>query len=140
LKHEITIAGGGLAGLSLASALRLQSVPVTVLEAGSYPRHRVCGEFISGVTAETLAALGIDSLFHDAHHHRSLAWHHGGRLIHQDFFREPALGISRYLLDERLRQHVEALGANLQTGVRQNHATALSGQQAADRGRHHGSG
>ena len=118
MNHEITIAGGGLAGLSLAAALRRHDVPVTVLEAGTYPRHRVCGEFISGVTEETLAALGIDDLFADAHRHRSLGWYENGRLIHHDTFRNPALGISRYLLDERLRDRVAELGGNVGTHVR----------------------
>jgi len=118
LNREITIAGGGLAGLALASALRGQGVPVTVLEAGNYPRHRVCGEFISGVSGKTLATLGIHSCLHDALHHRTLAWHESGRLIHRDQFKEPALGISRFLLDERLRQHVVSRGGKIQTGVR----------------------
>ena len=99
LNREITIAGGGLTGLALASALRLREVPVTVLEAGNYPRHRVCGEFISGVSRETLTALGIAGLFEDARHHHTLAWHECGRLIHHDQFAEPALGISRWALD-----------------------------------------
>lgn len=118
LKQEITIAGGGLAGLSLAAALRLHEVPVVVLEAGIYPRHRVCGEFISGVTDETLAALGITGLFEDALRHRSLGWYDGGRLIHRDHVKNPALGISRYRLDKRLRDHVTALGGDVRTGVR----------------------
>ena len=75
LRREITIAGGGLAGLSLAVGLRQHEVPVVVLEAGNYPRHRVCGEFISGVTAETLTALGIAGAFEDARHQRSLDWY-----------------------------------------------------------------
>lgn len=118
LKQEITIAGGGLAGLSLAAALRLHEVPVTVLEAGIYPRHRVCGEFISGVSAATLTALGISELFGDVLHHRTLGWHEGGRLFHRDVFKDPALGISRHRLDERLRDHVVALGGVVETGVR----------------------
>jgi len=44
----ITIVGGGLAGLTLGIGLRQRGVPVTIWEAGKYPRHRVCGEFISG--------------------------------------------------------------------------------------------
>jgi len=118
LKREITIAGGGLAGLSLAAALRLHEVPVTVLEAGNYPRHRVCGEFISGVSGETLAALGIAGLFEDALRHRSLGWYECGRLIHRDHFKDPAFGISRYLLDSRLRDLVEALGGKVKTETR----------------------
>jgi flavin-dependent dehydrogenase len=40
----ITIIGGGLAGLTLGIVLRRREVPVTMIEAGHYPRHRVCGE------------------------------------------------------------------------------------------------
>jgi flavin-dependent dehydrogenase len=118
LNQEVTIAGGGLAGLALAAALRGHDVPVTVLESGSYPRHRVCGEFISGVTAETLGSLGIASCFADARHHRTVAWHDSGRLIHRDQLGQPALGISRFLLDDRLRRHVAGLGGKVLTGVR----------------------
>ena len=46
----INIIGGGLAGLSLGICLRRKDIPVAVHEKGSYPRHKVCGEFISGVT------------------------------------------------------------------------------------------
>ncbi len=120
LNREITITGGGLAGLSLASALRLQDVPVRVAEAGDYPRHRVCGEFISGVSAATLDALGIARLFDDARRHQTLAWFENGRKIYRDRLPEPALGISRYLLDERLRLHVESLGGIIQTGIRKS--------------------
>ena len=118
LNREITIAGGGLAGLSLATALLLDEVPVRVLEAGNYPRHRVCGEFISGVSLETLTTLGIVDLFEDARHHKSLAWHERGRVLHRGHLKDPALGISRYLLDERLWQRVKSLGGIVDTGNR----------------------
>ena len=63
MRRALTIAGGGLAGLSLGIALRSRGVPVRVVEAGSYPRHRVCGEFISGIADAELDALGIRDLF-----------------------------------------------------------------------------
>jgi len=118
LIKEMTIAGGGLAGLALAVALRRRDVPVTVLEAGTYPRHRVCGEFISGVSKQSLESLGIRDLFDDALHHRTLCWHEGGRVIRRDTLPESAFGISRFVLDERLKQRVEALGGVVKTGVR----------------------
>src|ERR1700682_2744623 len=60
----ITIIRGGLAGLTLGIGLRQLKVPVTIWEAGHYPRHRVCGEFISGGGQETLKKLGLsESLF-----------------------------------------------------------------------------
>lgn len=118
LKHPVTISGGGLAGLSLAIALRLRGVPVTVTEAGSYPRHRVCGEFISGVSGETLDSLGIRDCFDGARLHRSVAWHHQGRTVLVDELAEPASGISRHVLDQRLAERFLSLGGVLATGTR----------------------
>lgn len=118
LKRGITIAGGGLAGLSLAAGLRLRGVDVTVLEAGAYPRHRVCGEFISGVGRRTLEVLGIEGEFEGAKRHRSLGWHEKGVLFHQDELQEAAYGISRHELDQRLRRRVEELGGRVETGTR----------------------
>src|SRR5208337_2410208 len=62
----ITISGGGLAGLTLGIGLRQHGVPVTLREAGHYPRHRVCGEFISGRGQKTLARLGLGNLIERA--------------------------------------------------------------------------
>lgn len=106
----MTIAGGGLAGLSLAAGLRLRNVPVSLHEAGSYPRHRVCGEFISGVNESTLDALGIAACLSDARRHRQLAWMRAGDTIYEGELPDPALGISRYRLDQRLRDRVVDLG------------------------------
>ena len=118
LKRPITIAGGGLAGLSLAIALRTRGVPVTVIEAGHYPRHRVCGEFISGVTEQTLETLGMMDLFHDAHRHVSMAWHDRGRRFLTERLPVPALGMSRFVLDERLRERFVHLDGELKTLTR----------------------
>src|SRR5499427_3548848 len=64
--NPITIVGGGLAGLTLGIGLRRHEVPVTILEAGRYPRHRVCGEFISGGGLEVLNQLKLRPLLEDA--------------------------------------------------------------------------
>lgn len=117
-ERRITIAGGGLAGLSLAIGLRTRGAQVTVKEAGAYPRHRVCGEFISGVSEKTLASLGIADLLGDARKHRELAWCEQGREILRDHFPTPALGISRYLLDDRLQRRLTEAGGGLLTHAR----------------------
>lgn len=109
----ITIVGGGLAGLSLGVALRERGVPVTLHEAGSYPRHRVCGEFISGVREETLAALGVDDLLTDAQVQRTTAWFRNGTEIFAGEIPIPALGISRFALDERLSRKFQNRGGRL---------------------------
>ena len=108
----ITIVGGGLAGLSLGIALRKKGVPVSLHEAGIYPRHRVCGEFISGVSGGTFDSLGIGDLFDDAKRHRSTAWFLRSQRIFSAQL--PAgLGISRFTLDERLSRRFQELGGLL---------------------------
>ena len=62
MAREIRIAGGGLAGLTLGILLRREGVPVEIWDAGTYPRHRVCGEFISGRGVEILRQLAIPGL------------------------------------------------------------------------------
>src|SRR6516165_8417144 len=58
-RKPITIIGGGLAGLTLGIGLRQREVPVVIWESGRYPRHRVCGEFISGCGQQWLERLGL---------------------------------------------------------------------------------
>ncbi|MBC8127105.1 MAG: NAD(P)-binding protein [Gloeobacteraceae cyanobacterium ES-bin-144] len=139
MKQAITIAGGGLAGLSLAVALRQRDVPVTLYEAGSYPRHRVCGEFISGVSAETLEFLGIEDLFDGAKRHTTLCWHEGQNVIHRDALPEPAIGLSRYRLDQRLHQRVVELGGTVITHHRARPDSSAGHVWAAGRKARNGS-
>jgi 2-polyprenyl-6-methoxyphenol hydroxylase-like FAD-dependent oxidoreductase len=118
LNKTITITGGGLTGLSLAIALRRHEIPVVLHEAGSYPRHRVCGEFISGISQETLATLGITETLSDAQLHRSVTWFSGNHPLRETLLPDAALAISRYRLDDRLQQLARASGVDLRTGSR----------------------
>ena len=118
LNHPITITGGGLAGLTLAIALRSRGVEVSVHEAGNYPRHRVCGEFISGVSPATLETLGIADLFEHTRRHRSFEWRDARGVIASGELPEPAWGISRFQLDALLAERLQQLGGGLYTGER----------------------
>ncbi|MES2982701.1 MAG: hypothetical protein V4727_10335 [Verrucomicrobiota bacterium] len=127
LNQEITIIGGGLTGLSLAIALRKHSIPVQLHEAGIYPRHRVCGEFISGVSSETLANLGISNALSDALTHQSVSWFSGDQKLRQTKLQTPALAISRFLLDQRLYKMAITNGAVIHTHSRQPTETNTPG-------------
>jgi 2-polyprenyl-6-methoxyphenol hydroxylase-like FAD-dependent oxidoreductase len=123
LKNPITIAGGGLAGLSLGIALQSRGVTVTLHEASTYPRHRVCGEFISGVSEETLQTLGIGDCLDEATHLLSASWNDpAGRLVEMQ---APGRGISRWKLDALLQQQFLALGGRLVTNSRVAPASGL---------------
>lgn len=115
---EIRIIGGGLAGLSLGIALRRKGVPVVLHERGSYPQHKVCGEFICGVEDSVLAALGIQSDLADAKIHQRLKWWVDGVPTVNKVLSQHARGISRYVLDQRLAEHFEQLGGRLVTQSR----------------------
>lgn len=111
--RPVEIIGGGLAGLALGLALRRESVPVTIHEAGSYPRHRVCGEFITGLSATTIARLQLGPFLADALPHREIAWFIDDRPPVIQLLPAPALGLSRHVLDARLAAAFSAAGGVL---------------------------
>ena len=53
--YDLTIIGGGPAGTSAAITASRAGARVLLLERGRFPRHKVCGEFVS---AESLGLLG----------------------------------------------------------------------------------
>jgi menaquinone-9 beta-reductase len=115
----ITIIGGGLAGLTLGIALRRRKVPVTIVEAGHYPRHRVCGEFISGnglKVLEELELLGSITAVSRRMHDTSFFF--GERSVGKHLLPEPALCISRYVLDRLLAETFRGLGGELREDQR----------------------
>ena len=60
MQDEVLIVGGGVAGCAAAIALARNGRGVTLIEREPTPRHKVCGEFLSGEALEDLHALGID--------------------------------------------------------------------------------
>src|SRR6201986_3326644 len=60
LQDEVLIVGGGVAGCAASIALARKGRSVTLIEREPTPRHKVCGEFLSGEALEDLHALGID--------------------------------------------------------------------------------
>jgi menaquinone-9 beta-reductase len=118
--RPITIIGGGLAGLTLGIGLRRLDVPVTIHEAGMYPRHRVCGEFISGRGQDTLARLGLRGLLDRAGavSARTAAFYSATMSAAPRLLPSPAICLSRFVLDEILAKHFREHGGELLEGRR----------------------
>jgi len=118
--RPITIVGGGLAGLTLGIGLRRLKIPVTIWEASHYPRHRVCGEFVSGQGQQVLSRLGLMDEFKRA----------GATLARtarfflgkaQSPLREvtpPALCLSRFAMDQLLAKRFRNEGGELRENER----------------------
>ncbi|PKP17049.1 MAG: FAD-dependent oxidoreductase [Bacteroidetes bacterium HGW-Bacteroidetes-23] len=57
---QIAIIGGGLAGLTAAIHLCIAGKSVVLFEKNTYPKHKVCGEFISNEVLPYFKQLGLD--------------------------------------------------------------------------------
>jgi len=119
MKPKIVIAGAGPAGSSLAIRLAGQGFNVTLIEREKFPRHKLCGEFISPECLEHFRDLGVlDNML--------LA---GGDRITETKFYAPsgksasvpsewfggpfALSLSRAEMDHRLMQRARDMGVEV---------------------------
>ncbi|WHF52727.1 FAD-dependent monooxygenase [Chryseobacterium gotjawalense] len=107
---EVIIIGGGLAGLTGAIHLSKMGVGVIVIEKNHYPKHKVCGEYISNEVRPYFAWLNINIEELKPTHITSLQFSsESGRTITTKL---PlgGFGISRYTLDHAL--YLKALSQN----------------------------
>ena len=118
--RSITIVGGGLAGLTLGIALRRREIPVRLHEAGHYPRHRVCGEFISGRGQASLVRLGLQDVFTNAGavSAGTAAFFSATRPTPPRALPSAAMCLSRFALDVALAARFQELGGELLAGKR----------------------
>ncbi len=127
--RSITIVGGGLSGLTLGIALRQRGVRVAIREAGHYPRHRVCGEFISGRGQEVLGQLELRTLIEQA----GAVWARSVTFFARDEHSPrrplpvPALCLSRFTLDALLAAKFQELGGELHSGARWTESAVREG-------------
>ncbi len=60
LMKKVIVIGGGVAGLSALNRLVDLGISVTLIEAGNYPSHKICGEFFSPECLPILSAWNVE--------------------------------------------------------------------------------
>ncbi len=108
---DVIVVGGGLAGLTAAIELSRKGHDVRLIERHAYPRHKVCGEYLSQEVVPLLEKLDIP--LKDAPEiSEFLFCGPGGRTVTASL---PlgGIGISRFALDKRMADVAQASGADV---------------------------
>lgn len=114
-KKKIIIVGGGLAGLTAALQLASYKMEVMLFEKKQYPRHKVCGEYISNEVLPYLVSLGINPYDHGAVTISEFKYTSLNQKATHSKLPLGGFGISRYALDELLYKKAIALGCKIIT-------------------------
>lgn len=120
MMYDLIIIGGGPAGTAAAITAARHGASVLILEQGRFPRHKVCGEFVSAESLGLLRSLLADSRLLDQVPRIAIArLFLDGRELRAPVA-PPAASISRFDLDLALWRAAELAGAEsrLHTPVR----------------------
>jgi menaquinone-9 beta-reductase len=111
---RISVIGAGPAGCAAALAALAEGSAVTLYEKSRFPRHKVCGEFISPEVSTVFDALGLWPAFSAAEPARlRRAILHFGRHTKRFELPQPVLSLSRFALDQILLTESVRRGALL---------------------------
>jgi len=117
---EICIVGGGLAGLSLAILAAKDGWNVHLFEKNTYPRQKVCGEYISMESYAFLASLGLQlaEINPPQINQFVLTTTHG--LKAKTYLQTGGFGLSRWFLDEALYKIAVQQGVHISCNTKVN--------------------
>ncbi len=132
-KSKIVIAGAGPAGASLAIRLAMSGIETVLIERESFPRQKLCGEFISPECLSHFASLGVLDAMLAAGGDRILEsrfFETGGKSVsvpsrwfgQGDF----ALSLSRAEMDNQLLNRAREVGVAVLEG------TAITGVESVE--------
>jgi menaquinone-9 beta-reductase len=116
LSLDLAIIGGGPAGTAAALEARWRGLRVAIWESGRFPRHKVCGEFVSSeslpwLQREIPTAMARSTVIRRAEFIGRAGQRHSFALP------SPARGLSRFVLDEALWQAATRRGAETCDGT-----------------------
>lgn len=112
LKHyDVIIIGGGLSGLTSAIHLSKSNFKVLLIEKNGYPKHKVCGEYVSNEVLPYLEFLGFNPFEFGAKRISKfqLTTHHNKKI--EAKLPLGGFGISRYQFDFQLYKKAIKNGA-----------------------------
>lgn len=139
---DVAISGAGLAGAALGLWLARSGVKVAIVDAATFPRDKVCGEFLSPESWGVLDRLGLsDDIVARGYHpiRRVRLTTPRGRVIDAEFAPEgqpPGIGFGRATLDNLLVSRAVEAGATLVEGTRIAGPIVEDGRVVGLRGRH----
>jgi flavin-dependent dehydrogenase len=117
--RDVVVVGAGPAGSAAAAALAQRGWDVLLLERDHFPRHKVCGEFLSPEAQGTLRALrlhnAVAALTPAALTHATVTTKHGQTTRMP--LPGPAWGVSRFAMDEALATAACDQGVELWSGI-----------------------
>ena len=120
MSYDALVIGGGLAGCSTALQLARRGHSVLLAEQSTYPRHKLCGEFLSPEAQSSFRRLEVLDAVRDAGAStmtRTLLTAPDGTAT-EHALPDSALGLSRHHLDQLLFQHACTAGVDGRPGTR----------------------
>jgi flavin-dependent dehydrogenase len=112
-EFDVIVVGAGPAGSASAIAAAVRGLRVLLLESSRFPRHKVCGEFVSAESAEVLRYLmGVEAnILMDAPRIRAARLHAEGHSVEVEV-KPAAFSIPRFKLDQALWRTAQEHGVD----------------------------
>jgi|TARA_R110000737_G_scaffold50895_2_gene71967 flavin-dependent dehydrogenase len=113
MSYNVIIVGGGLAGLTSALHLSKKGLSVLLIEKHEYPRHKVCGEYISNEVLPYLNALDFNPYDYGAKNIVDFTLSTPGSRSITTKLPFGGFSISRYCIDWELSKKAKQNGAHI---------------------------
>jgi geranylgeranyl reductase family protein len=138
LDAEVIVVGGGPAGASTACALARDGIDVLVLDRATFPRDKVCAEYLSPQASRVLSDMGVLEQVEasgPAHLRGMRVSAPNGAVADGEFasshgfrgFRDKGLAIRRTILDEIVLRGAQKAGARVEESTRVTDLTRDAG-------------